>query len=195
MNSADNEDLEDIAKVLAGGKEAFSRLVERHGAAVAAQMRNFSPNPAVVDELTHDVFVEAYLHLAGYRREAPFRHWLARIATVTGYRYWKARERSGRDLPFDEERDRAGSPEPEQPAPGDPDAAAELLHALLAELPEEDRLLLSMMYVEKCGQREMARRLGCSKTAVAVRVFRAKRKLRRLGDEGQWKEKIQWMIS
>jgi RNA polymerase sigma-70 factor (ECF subfamily) len=192
MNDADNEDLDDIARILAGEKEVFARLVERHGAAVAGQMRNFSPNPAVVDELAHDVFVEAYLHLAEYRREAPFRHWLARIATITGYRYWKTRERGGRNLPFDEERDDAVRRNGER---GDPDAAAALLHAMLSELPEADRLLLGMMYMERCGQKEMALRLGCSKTAVAVRIFRAKKKLRRLGEDKRWKEKIRWMIS
>jgi RNA polymerase sigma-70 factor (ECF subfamily) len=192
MNDADNEDLDDIARVLAGEKDVFARLIERHGGAIAGQMRNFSPNPAVVDELTHDVFVEAYLHLADYRREAPFRHWLARIATVTGYRHWKTRDRHGRDVPFDEDRDAAA---PGGAMRGDPDAAAGLLHAMLDELPEADRLLLGMMYIEKCGQREMARRLGCSKTAVAVRIFRAKRKLRRLGEDQRWKERIRWMIS
>ncbi len=44
--------------------------VERHGAAVQKQMRNFARDPALAEELAQDVFVEAYLGLAKFRRFA-----------------------------------------------------------------------------------------------------------------------------
>ena len=52
-------------------------------------MRWFSRQPAVAEEMVQDVFVEAYLSLRGFRGSAPFAHWLQKIATRVGYRYWK----------------------------------------------------------------------------------------------------------
>ncbi len=194
MHNPDSNDLEDVGKILAGETELFSRLLERHGEAVAKQMRNFSNTPTVIEELTHDVFVEAYVNLANYRGDAPFRHWLARIATITGYRYWKTRERRNREVVFEEEAEHE-SAKPESTVHGNPEAAGELLHEMLAELPDADRMILVMMYVERCGQREIASRLGCSKTAAAVRIFRAKRKLKKLGEVETWRRRAKWMIS
>lgn len=194
MDESDSDDRNAVARVLAGETEAFSPVVKRHGEAIARQMRNFSNTPGVIEELVHDVFVEAYVNLANYRGDAPFRHWLVRIATITGYRYWKARERRGREVVFAEDGD-AVSIKPEPAAHGDPEAAGELLHEMLAELPDADRLILAMMYVERCGQREIASRLGCSKTAAAVRIFRARRKLQKLGEDEKWKRRAKWMIS
>ena len=191
MVDSDKQDLEDVAMVLAGETDAFSRLVERHGETVARQMRNFSPNPAVIDELTHDVFVEAYLNLATYRKDAPFRHWLARIATITGYRHWKSRDLFKKRFTFNEEQDKPL----EKPTPGNPEAAGEVLFELFAELPDPDRLILTLMYIDKIDQKEIARRLNCSKTAAAVRVHRAKQRLKKLGREEKWRRRVQWMIS
>ncbi len=194
MHKTDTDDLEHIARVLAGETELYERLIDKHGGAIARQMRNFSPIPSVIEELTHDVFVEAYIHLANFRHDAPFSHWLARIATITGYRYWKTKERRNREIAFEEERDGRADAVREG-SRGDPDAAGEILHEMLAELPDADRLILGMMYIERCGQREIASRLGCTKTAAAVRIFRAKNRLRKLGRDEKWRKRVKWMIS
>jgi len=191
VSDVDEADRKDVADVLAGRTENYSRIVNRHGDAIARQMRTFSREAAVIDELTHEVFVEAYLNLAKFRGDAPFRHWLARIATITGYRYWKSQDREKRNVLFDQERD---SPL-DNPPRGDPEAAGELLSELLSELPEADRLILNFMYIEKIGLKEIARRLDCSRTAAAVRIHRAKRRLKRLGRDAKWRERVRWMIS
>ncbi|MDR1611628.1 MAG: RNA polymerase sigma factor [Planctomycetota bacterium] len=191
MRENDAEDLRDVEAVLDGDEEAYARLVERHGPAVAKQMRNFSRYPLTAEELAQDVFVEAYLSLGKFRAEAPFRHWIARIATLVGYKYWKKRGRAKKLVSLSEA--------PDLPAPEkverDPAAAAELLHELLATLPPADRLALTLMYLEKCSQEEIAGRMGSTRVMVAVRLYRAKRKLRELGEKEPWKGRLEWMFS
>src|SRR5579862_5261057 len=85
----------DVTASLGGDAEAYRRIVRRHQDAVARRMRRFARGAAGVEELTHDVFVEAYFSLANYSGRAPFVHWLNRIATRVGYRYWKRRTRAG----------------------------------------------------------------------------------------------------
>jgi RNA polymerase sigma-70 factor (ECF subfamily) len=191
MQESDAEDLRDVEAVLHGDEEAYARLVERHGPAIAKRMRNFSRDPLTAEELTQDVFVEAYLNLGKFRAEAPFRHWVARIATLVGYKYWKKRDRAKKVVSLSETPDLPAPEEVER----DPTAAAELLHELLALLPPVDRLAMTLMYLEKCGQEEIAERMGSTRVMVAVRLYRAKRKLRELGEKEPWKGRLEWMFS
>ena len=89
-------DRRDIRSTLDGNEDAYACLVERYEAQVFAQMWRFTRDRLVLEELVQDVFVEAYLSLARFRGEAPFLHWLRRIATRVGYRFWK-HERRDRD--------------------------------------------------------------------------------------------------
>lgn len=193
MQEDDALDTADVSAVLDGDEEAFARLVERHSVAVQKQMRNFARDPGLAEELAHDVFVEAYLGLANFRGDAPFRHWLARIATLTGYKYWKTRDKSKRQVSLSEAPDMVAAED--EPDERDASAAAELLFELLATLPTDDRLVLSLMYLEKVGQDEIAKRMGWTRVMVAVRIYRAKQRLKKLGEREPWKGRLEWMLS
>lgn len=56
------------------------------------------------------------------------------------------------------------------------------LRSAIKELPEDDRELLYMAYWEDLKRNEMAAILGCSATAVRLRLMRAKRRLKTLVD-------------
>ncbi len=190
MQEADAQDLADVAATLDGDKDAFAGIVERHSVAVQKQMRNFTRDAALAEELAQDVFVEAYLGLAKFRGDAPFRHWLARIVTLTGYGFWKKRDREKNKVPLHENMDFARE---EDAAPGNPDEAAKLLFDLLATLPADDRMAMTLMYLENLGQEEIAERMGWTRVMVAVRLYRAKQKLRKLGDKEPWKGRLEWI--
>ncbi len=192
MQEDDARDTADVAATLEGDEDAFERLVNRHSQAVQKQMRNFARDPAQAEELAQDVFVEAYLGLGKFRGDAPFRHWLARIATLTGYNYWKRRDKRKNLVPLDENREIARE-EPREA--GNPDEAARLLFDLLATLPADDRLAMTLMYLEALGQDEIAARMGWTRVMVAVRLYRAKRRLKKLGEREPWKGRLEWMLS
>lgn len=193
VENTDEQDLADVQAVLDGDQDAFERIVQRHSEAITRQIRGFSRDAGVIEEIAHEVFVEAYLGLASFRGDAPLRHWLARIATLTGYKYWRHRDKQKKNAPLHELAEQA-APEPPASA-GSPEQAAQLLFDLLAQLPTDDRLVLTLMYLEKAGQEEIARRMGWSRVAVAVRIHRAKAKLRKLGDKEPWKGRLQWILS
>jgi len=124
--------------------------------------------------------VEAYLSLSRYRGEAPLEHWLTRIATRVGYRYWKEKARRRRREPFDvQEWDRATGGE-DAAGTLDPDHAAELLYQVFEQLAPRDRLVLTLRYLEQCDVAETSRRTGWTKTMVKVQTMRARNRLRKL---------------
>ena len=173
-------DRRDIAASLNGDGEAYARLVQQYQDQVAAQMWRFTRDPAVLEELVQDVFVEAYLSLKGFRGRAPFLHWLRRVATRVGYRYWKSqvRKRDREEVLRETSLNLATVPEGLAPF-----EAAEALYGLLARLPPSDRLVLTLFYFAECDTNEIASRTGWNRTLVKVRLHRARKKLKALLNE------------
>ncbi len=179
--SMDQADQRDVAASLRGDGQAYERLVRRHQQQIASRMWRFTRDRAELAELVHDVFVEAYLALGGYKGRAPFAHWLNRIATRVGYRFWKRRDRRARQtVPL-------GEWDPPANPSGDPlaaEQARELLHGMMDRLPPRDRLVLTLMYLEEMPVAQVAEQTGWSKTMVKVQAHRARKKLRALLDAG-----------
>ena len=178
-----SSDIEDVEEARRGDSDAYGRLVARHQDRVARILWRFSRDRTVHEELVQDVFVEAYLSLHSYNGKAPLDHWLARIATRVGYRYWKERARRREAKPFQvQEWDKAvaGDSVADQLEPND---AAELLHRLLGQLPPRDRLVLTLRYLEQCDVAETAQRTGWTRTMVKVQTLRARNKLRKLVEQ------------
>ncbi len=178
------EDTHAIAAALGGDHESFARIVEKYQSSIAQQMCRFSRQPAVVEELVHDVFVEAFLSLRSYRSTAPLLHWLRKIAVRTGYRYWNrtARERKGTvslsEIAKGLELQASGNLTT-------PNAASELLGDLLDQLSPRDRLVLTLLYWDDCSVAEAADLCGWTQTMVKVQAFRARKRLKQLLDEAQ----------
>jgi RNA polymerase sigma-70 factor (ECF subfamily) len=172
----------DIEASRRGDSAAYARLIEAHQAGVASRMRRFAHDAGTVEELVQEVFVEAYFGLDRYEERAPFDHWLARIATRVGYRYWKRRQRNAtlwQPLPdgVDLAADPSGAVEANE--------AAVTLRTVLDGLGPRDRLVVTLLYLEQHSVAEVAELTGWSRTMVKVQAFRARRKLRaRLDAEG-----------
>ena len=175
-----SDNLDDVERTRGGDPEAYRRLIEHHQDHVARLLWRFSRDRRVHEELVQDVFVEAYLSLRGYNRKAPLAHWLARIATRVGYRYWKEQARRKQVEPLDVEKWDAAVGDGHAAAGLEPDEAGALLHQVLAQMSPRDRLVLTLRYLEECDVVETARRTGWTKTMVKVQTLRARDRLRKL---------------
>ncbi len=171
-------DIEDVYLSRNGNHDAYKRLIERYEQAIAKTMWRFSRDKLTHEELVQDVFVEAYLSLMTYKEQAPFLHWLRKIATRVGYRYWKqqASEHSKKYFTL-QEWDNVLSKSPDQISN---EQAAEIIHNLLEQLPPRDRLVLTLRFVEGCSVEQAAYRTGWTKSMVKVQTIRAKRKLKKM---------------
>ena len=174
-------DWNDIQSSLDGDGQAYARLVNRYQDQIAAQMWRLSRQPSDCEQLVQDVFVEAYISLKKYQGRAPFLHWLRKIATRVGYRYWKqqAKQRQQSSVPLQDWHRTTAAATSEQTA----EEAAALVHSVLVRLPPRDRLVLTLMYLEGCSIAEAAELSGWSQTMVKVQAHRARKKLKKLLDE------------
>lgn len=166
-------DFVDIDATLAGNEGAYARLMQRYEGEIARQMWRFTRDLNERDELVQEVFVEAYLGLRRYRRKAPFLHWLRTIAVRRGFRFWKQREKKKLLVPL-EDWDGARRESPPQTT----SLAAEQLFALLQRLKPEERVVMTLEYVEERSVEDIAHLLGWTKPMVKMRAYRARKKLR-----------------
>jgi RNA polymerase sigma-70 factor (ECF subfamily) len=184
----ENLDWDDIQASLGGNGAAYERLVRRYQEQITRLMWRFSRDSAVCERLVQDTFVEAYFSLKSYKAKAPLLHWLKKIGTRVGYRFWKERDKAKGLLPLEDVdfavQDNQKEIEPEK--------AAEILHAILAQLNSADRLVLTLMYFEDCSIKEIAQRMGWTQAAVKMRALRARKKLKKTAEKEKILEKLEW---
>lgn len=164
------------ARSVAGDRDAFGALVQRHQAAVRRVCRAVTLDDHDADDAAQDAFLSALDRIETYDRARPFGPWLMRIATNAAIDM--IRRRNVRRTEVLEEGLAAG---PESPAR---DAErAELRHRVkqaLATLPERQRAAVTLFDLEGYAHAEIAALLGIPEGTVRSDVFHARRKLREL---------------
>src|SRR5688500_2352381 len=95
-----------VRRCLAGEREAFDRLYDRHAARVFHLLRRLTANEAEAEDLTQETFIAAYQALSSWRGQGAFGTWLCGIAFR---RYADAQRRQSRTEtePLDEGSERA----------------------------------------------------------------------------------------
>lgn len=141
-------------------------------------MWRFSRDLLIHEELVQDVFIQAYISIRSFKQKSPFFHWLSRIATRVGYKYWKerAKQASRKTVSlqdWDKEITTAA-------ADSDSGKSAEILENLLDQLSPRDRLIITLRYIEEYSIEETANLTGWSISMVKVQSWRAKKRLEKL---------------
>jgi len=147
-------------------------------------MWRFARNPVKCEELVQDVFVEAYFGLPGFRTEAPFIHWLKRIAVCVGYRYWRKKSEPA-PVPL-MEADGAEVDDRENA----PKAAARIVDTLLSRLDRKNRLVLTLYYFESKSVKTISEMTNWSISKVKMRLHRARQKLKSIAEQEGMAEEL-----
>lgn len=177
-------DAELIAAVLRGDAASFEPLVRKYSPRLFATARRYARREDEVADIVQEVWLKAFQKLATFRGEAPFEHWLMRLAVRTCYDFLRAHQRNREaafsDLtdPEDDWLERFAA-EPAS-APEDADAARQLLARALERLSPPARLIITLLELEDRPVKEIARLTGWSVPLVKVRAFRARAELRKV---------------
>ena len=172
----DESDL--IQRAKRGDTHAYEELVHAYQGIAFRTAYVISRNAADAEEAAQDGFVKAWRALGRFREGAPFRPWLLRIVANEAHnRVRSAGRRAGLAL-------RAATEESSGDAAPSPEAvllSAEQREGLLAavnELPEEQRLVVSMRYFLGLSELEVAEALDVPQGTVKSRNARALERLR-----------------
>ena len=161
-------------RAAAGDREAFGALVERHQAAVRRLTRAVTGDAHDADDAAQDAFLSALDRIETYDASRPFGPWLMRIATNASIDLVRRRAVRRTDA-LDE---RAAS---RVPSPASDAEAAEIrakLEAALTQLPERQRVAVTLFDVEGFSHAEISAVLEVPEGTVRSDVFHARRTLR-----------------
>jgi RNA polymerase sigma-70 factor (ECF subfamily) len=177
-------DAELIAAVLDGDTASFEPLIRKYQPRVFATARRYARRESEVEDIVQEVFIKAFQKLKGFRGEAPFEHWLMRLAVRTCYDFLRGHQRN-RETAFSE----LTEPEADwlerfvvQPdmAGENADAARQLVDKILSRLPPAARMVITLLEIEGRPVKEIAALTGWSVPLVKVRAFRARGKMRKI---------------
>jgi RNA polymerase sigma-70 factor (ECF subfamily) len=177
-------DAELIAAVLKGEASRFEPLIEKYSPRLFATARRYARRESEVEDIVQEIWLKAYQKLPSFRAEAPFEHWLMRLAVRTCYDFLRAHQRN-RETVFSELSD----PESDwldqfvkQPEAADEraDAARQLVQRVLDQLSPPARLIITLLEIEERSVKEIAKLTGWSVPLVKVRAFRARAEMRKI---------------
>ena len=173
-----------IAAVLKGDAASFEPLIEKYSPRVFATARRYARRESEVEDIAQEVWLKAYEKLRSFRSEAPFEHWLMRLAVRTCYDFLRGHQRN-RETTFSELSEPEGDwlerfvSQPES-AGENAEAARQLVNLVLEQLSPAARLIITLAEIEQRPMKEIATLTGWSVPLVKVRAFRARAEMRKV---------------
>jgi RNA polymerase sigma-70 factor, ECF subfamily len=177
-----------VERVLAGDRDAYRTLVERHSRNVHRLAYRLTGNAHDTEDVVQEAFLRAYQKLGQFEARSNFGTWVYRIAA--NYAIDRLRQRNKEDArrepcerpgPDGSERDPLALVEDESPSPERLMQSTQLRHEMeraLNALSHAERTAFVMRHWEGCGIEEIASVLKSNTSAAKNTVFRAVQKLR-----------------
>lgn len=166
------------ARACAGDVSAWGAVYARHYGRLLRQLRHWTGDLAVAEELAQETFAQAMASGSRYERGRSFAAWLAGIALNMARKHWRSRESTQRaHARFERLVQVSGA------APIEPDRAhlqrerSRVLYSLLGELPEPLREAFVLRELQGLSTEEAAQLLAISPGNLAVRISRARARI------------------
>jgi RNA polymerase sigma-70 factor (ECF subfamily) len=173
-----------IAAAVSGDPVSFEPLIQKYSPRVFATARRYARLEREVEDIVQEVWIKAYQKLASFRGDAPFEHWLMRMAVRTCYDFLRAHQRNRESAfsEFSDEEDNwlerfAAAPES---ASESSDAAKQLIQKILDQMSPAGKLVITLLEIEDRSVKEIADLTGWSVPLVKVRAFRARAEMKKI---------------
>jgi RNA polymerase sigma-70 factor (ECF subfamily) len=185
--SETNDDDYYVKRICNDDIDAFEVIVRRYQRYVCGLVAKYSSS-SLVEELSHEVFIHVFQSIRSYRGDGKFKSWLSTITIRVCYKSlrqkYRNREFNESDLSTGGE-DWLRSLQHEEASrlfeEGEQKKqAGEVLDWALEKLSPEDRMIVSLIYLDDKPVKEVALMLGWGVSKVKVRMFRARKRLKTL---------------
>ncbi len=173
-------DTELIESVLAGEAGDYAELIRRHHARVHGLCASLV-GVSAADDAAQEIFLKAYDRLKDYRGDCAFSTWLYRVSS--NHCLDLLRKETRRRCESLEALTEREGPRIERLFAEDDGAErsredCDLVRRVLAELPEDYRLILTLREMEGLEYKELMGALDCSMDSVKAKLRRARRRFR-----------------
>ena len=177
----EENDVQLIRRILSGDDAAFSILVEKYQKSVHALAWQKIQDFHYAEEVMQDTFLRAYKKLPTLKNPNQFAGWLHVIANrlcIDWMRRQKSVMQSLEDTPVEEiEKSSYTHHVSEQRMTEKTERYQELVKRLLGKLPENERAVVTLFYLDEMPTKEIGKFLGVSANTIASRLHRARKRL------------------
>ncbi len=175
-----------VEAAIEGNEEAFEQIFDRYKRPVAFVAAKYFRQPEQIEEIIQISFSKAFVELGRFRGEhdASLVSWLSRIAANACLDAIRNRRRKPENLDCELNENEAstvlGLAFSNEQSAEDRLAIRDLSEKLLSCLPQDDRALLQMLYIDEMSVADIAALLGWSQSKVKIRAWRARNTLRKV---------------
>jgi len=185
-------DFEYIERARSGDDAAFNRIISVYRKRILGTIARLIGRPEDVEDVAQDVFVRLYYSLDQLRTPEVFEPWLYRLTVNAAYDYLRRQRRRNESRMSDLSEQQVMMA----------DAAAggranvehehqkrvrETVDSLLAQVSDEDRMLLILKEVEGLSLKELEQIYRVKENALKVRLFRARQRVIKAHEASQKK--------
>ncbi len=179
LEHGDEEDAEDIRRVLAGDASAYARLVARHARRLHDLARRMLRDGHEAEDIVQHAFLNAYNALPRFDLQRPFRHWLLRITSNLCRNRLAARKVRRKELAA------RGTGEllptvPDRSTPRPEATWTPTVAQAIESLPEKYRLAVVLRYQHDCSLETISGITGVAVATVKTHLHRGRAALARL---------------
>ena len=153
----------------------FEEIYNSYNQKIYRLCMSYSNDRDLAKDLTQETFIQVWTNLSKFRNESSIGTWIFRIASNICLRQIERSKRNiTSELPFQIEEKQEESN----------DAQIAFLYKCISELPETDRLIISLV-LEEQPQKEIADILGISEGNIRVKIHRIKQLLTKKFNENE----------
>ncbi len=181
----DDRDL--VGRCQQGDEVAFETLVRKYQQSIVNLVYHNIGGRADVEDIAQKIFSKVYFSLPKFDNERPFFPWLYRIAVNQCYDELRRLRRrkifTFTDLSLDDNdaiEHLLNRGVITQPPAEEREELHALLHKLLGQITEQQRMAIVLRDLEDMPYDKVAQALNCSEQAARLKVFRARARLRDL---------------
>lgn len=167
-----DEDL--VRRVVEGYSEEFSHVYDRYSQKVYSRCLSFAKESSTAQDLTHDIFIKAFINLSKFNHESRFSTWLYSIT----YNYCIDFVKQLSRVEISSEEDVMEIPDSDDTKNQEEllKIEANQLQLVLDMLHPKDKAILLMKYQDDMTIREIQEILDLNESAVKMRIKRARAK-------------------
>jgi RNA polymerase sigma-70 factor (ECF subfamily) len=166
-----------VARAQKGELPAFEELVQKYQREVYGLACRMVSDAEEAKDLAQQAFLQAFVHIRTFRRDAQFRTWLFRIAINQCYNYLKSRKKFGDPVDSDEMNLVGQDPSPEAGLVMQDDRRR--LYEALERLPAKQRAVITLKIEQGLSYEEISQVLGGTAGAARVNYCQALKTLKK----------------
>lgn len=153
----------------------FEEIYNSYNQKIYRLCMSYSNDRDLAKDLTQETFIQVWTNLSKFRNESSIGTWIFRIASNICLRQIeRSKKNITSELPFQLEEKQEESN----------DTQIAFLYKCISELPEPDRLIISLV-LEEQPQKEIADILGISEGNIRVKIHRIKQLLTKKFNENE----------